>query len=102
MLLTFLQIPQLNEEKSLILAIHTFTSYIMIKLWEIKIFVVKKIMISPILIDVFVELDRALLYIPRIGLKVKVWFLEQKVCSTTPIKIKSIVRIPKNLGVKRR
>ena len=46
-------------------------------------------MISPDLIGGFVEMDRALLYIPLHLLKDEGVILEQKVCSTTLIKIKS-------------
>ena len=38
------------------------------KIWEIQVFIAKN-MISPILIGGFVEKDRALLYMSRIGKK---------------------------------
>ena len=44
-------------------------------------------MISPVLIGGFVEKDRALLYIPRIGKEGQGVIYEQKASSTTPIKI---------------
>ena len=37
-------------------------------------YLLQKNMIAPVLIGGFVEMDRALLYIPRIGKKVKEWF----------------------------
>ena len=51
-------------------------------------------MISPVLIGGFVAMDRALLCMPSIGKKQGV-ILEQKMCSTTPIKLKSHSRGPK-------
>ena len=46
----------------------------------------QKQLISPVLNGGFVEMDRALLYMPHIGQGVN---LEQEVCSTTPIKMVS-------------
>ena len=42
---------------------HSFISYNMTKIWEIKVLIAK--MISPVSIGGFVDKDRALLYMPR-------------------------------------
>jgi len=53
---------------------------------EIQVFIAKKIWFLPFLIGGFVEKDRALLYMPRFGKKVKEWFLSKSVFDD-PIKI---------------
>ena len=64
----FQQIHQLKQEKSYFLVSHIFISYNMNKMWEIQVFIAKNV-ISSILIGGFVEKDRALLYMSRIGKK---------------------------------
>jgi len=61
----FQQIHQLKQEKSHFLVTHIFISNNMNKIWEIQVFIAKNM----ILIGGFVEKDRALLYMSRIGKK---------------------------------
>ena len=62
-----------------------FSFYARKKTENKDIYVSQKSMISPVLIGGFVEIDRALLYMPRIGLKVKQRFLSIK---RTSLKLK--------------
>ena len=50
-------------------------------------------MISPVLIAGFVEMDGALLYMPRKGLKVKEWFKGKKSVRRPPLKLKDNHRL---------
>ena len=71
MLCPFQQIHQLKWEKSYVFAINTCTycQYFGHNIGNKNM--CKNTIISPVLIGEFVEMDRALLYMPRIGKKVK-------------------------------
>ena len=53
--------PNQSRRNHIFFEINTFISYIMTKIWEIKVFDVKKIWV---LIGGFVDMDKALLYMP--------------------------------------